>query len=70
VKPNTNSVEIHPQLSNNEHPVDGLLVGAGSLWQKYVYVPPSPTPNNLRGKQSKVTKEDKLPNVTNSDAFT
>ncbi len=32
VKPNINSVEVHPQLSNNEHPVDGELVGAGSLW--------------------------------------
>jgi hypothetical protein len=29
VKPNINSVEIHPQLSNNGHPVDGALVGAG-----------------------------------------
>ncbi len=27
-----NSVEVHPQLSNNGHPVDGVLVGAGSLW--------------------------------------
>jgi hypothetical protein len=32
VKPNINSVEIHSQLSNNSHPVDGALVGAGSLW--------------------------------------
>jgi hypothetical protein len=32
MKPNINSVELHPQLSNNEHPVDGALVGAGSLW--------------------------------------
>jgi hypothetical protein len=31
VKPNINSVEIHPQLNNIEHPVDGVLVGAGSL---------------------------------------
>jgi hypothetical protein len=23
VKPNINSVEVHPQRSNNEHPVDG-----------------------------------------------
>jgi hypothetical protein len=61
VKPNTNSVEVHPELRYNEHPVDGLLVGAGSLSQKYVYVPPSPTPNNLRRKQTKVTKEDKYP---------
>jgi hypothetical protein len=34
VKPNINSVEVHPQPSNNEHPVDGALVGAGSLWPK------------------------------------
>jgi hypothetical protein len=32
VKPNINSVEVHPQLSNNGHPVDGALVGAGSMW--------------------------------------
>jgi hypothetical protein len=24
-------VEVHPQLSNKGHPVDGVLVGAGSL---------------------------------------
>jgi len=28
----TNSVEGHPQLSQNRHQVDGALVGAGSLW--------------------------------------
>jgi hypothetical protein len=27
-----NSVEDHSQLSHNRHPVDGALVGAGSLW--------------------------------------
>ncbi len=32
MKPNINSVEVHPKLSNNGHPVDGALVGAGSLW--------------------------------------
>jgi hypothetical protein len=32
VKPYINLVEVHPQLSNNRHPVDGALVGAGSLW--------------------------------------
>jgi len=32
VKPNINSVEVHPQLSNNGHPVDGAMVGAGSVW--------------------------------------
>jgi hypothetical protein len=32
MRPNINSVAVHPQLSNNGHPVDGALVGAGSLW--------------------------------------
>jgi hypothetical protein len=32
MKPSSNSVEDHPQLSHNRHPVDGALVGAGSLW--------------------------------------
>ncbi len=32
MKPGSNSVENHPQLSHNRHPVDGALVGAGSLW--------------------------------------
>jgi hypothetical protein len=31
VKPNLNSGEVHPELSNTGHPVDGALVGAGSL---------------------------------------
>ncbi len=31
MKPNINSVEVHPQVSNDGHPVDGALVGAGSL---------------------------------------
>jgi hypothetical protein len=30
VKPNINSVEVHPQLSNNRHPVDGWR--AGGWW--------------------------------------
>jgi hypothetical protein len=30
MKPGSNSVEDHPQLSHNRHPVDGALVGAGS----------------------------------------
>jgi len=37
VKANTNSGEIHPQLSNNGHPVDGAMVGAGSLWPSETY---------------------------------
>jgi len=32
MKSGSNSVEDHPQLSHNGHPVDGALVGAGSLW--------------------------------------
>jgi len=32
VKPDISSVEIHPQLSHIGHPVDGVLVGASSLW--------------------------------------
>ncbi len=32
MKPKFNSVEVHPELSNNGHPVDGALMGAGSLW--------------------------------------
>jgi hypothetical protein len=28
----TNSVEVHPQLSNNRHLVDGVVMGIGSLW--------------------------------------
>jgi len=32
VKPNINSVQVPPHLSNNRHPVDGVLVGSGSLW--------------------------------------
>jgi len=31
VKPNINSIEVHPQLSNNKHSVDGVVVGAGLL---------------------------------------
>jgi hypothetical protein len=27
MKPNINSVEVHSQLSNNRHPVDGVLAG-------------------------------------------
>ncbi len=27
VKPNINSVEVHPQLSNDRHPVDGWCTG-------------------------------------------
>jgi len=71
VKPNTNSVEVHPQLSNKEHPVDGF---AGGCWFIVAEIgimslPPSPTPNNLRGKQRQSHKRRQIPNVTNSDAF-
>jgi hypothetical protein len=38
VKTNNNSVEIHPLLSNNMHPVDGALVGAGLMWPIYLHM--------------------------------
>jgi hypothetical protein len=39
VKPNINSVEVHPELSYNGHPVDGALVGAaGSPWLNLIYI--------------------------------
>jgi len=31
LKPNGNSVEVHPQLSHNRLPMDGVLVAVGSL---------------------------------------
>jgi hypothetical protein len=37
VKPNINSVEVHPQLSNKGHPVDGAVVGAGAVWPHVPY---------------------------------
>jgi hypothetical protein len=46
VKPNINSVKVHPQLCNNRHPVDGVLVSAGSLW-------PPPPPHSALGTVSK-----------------
>jgi hypothetical protein len=40
VKPNIlTQFEVHPQMSNNGHPVDGALVGAGSLWQHAKWAP-------------------------------
>jgi hypothetical protein len=32
VKSNINLVEVHPQLNNNGHPKDGVLIGARSMW--------------------------------------
>ncbi len=32
MKPKFNSAKVHPQLGAYGHPVDGALVGAGSLW--------------------------------------
>ncbi len=45
VKPNNNSVEVI-QLSNSGHPVDGAMLGAGSLWptSNLCYFFTSPTP--------------------------
>jgi hypothetical protein len=36
VKPDVNSVEVHPQLSHSGHRVVGVLVGAGSVWPTVV----------------------------------
>jgi len=39
VKPNINSVEeVHPQLSNNEHLVDGAFMGVGSLKKPMAFI--------------------------------
>jgi hypothetical protein len=35
VKPNINSVEVHPQLSNNGHPVDGASITNRHVMKKY-----------------------------------
>jgi hypothetical protein len=35
MRPRSNSVEDHPQLTHNGHPVDGAQVGAGSVWPKF-----------------------------------
>jgi len=35
MKLNINKLEVHPQLSNNDHPVDGALVGVGSMWLSF-----------------------------------
>jgi len=35
MKLGSNSVKDHPQLSHNRHPMDGALVGAGSLWPSF-----------------------------------
>jgi hypothetical protein len=32
MNPNINLVEVHPQLNNNRHLMDGVLMGASSLW--------------------------------------
>jgi hypothetical protein len=32
VEPNIISFEVHPQLKNNGHPVDGALVDVDLLW--------------------------------------
>jgi hypothetical protein len=32
MKPNINSIEVQPQLSNKMHLEDGALVGDGLLW--------------------------------------
>jgi hypothetical protein len=58
-KPNINkSVEVHPQLSINGHPVDGVLMGAGSLWLQESWVAwfPSPIQNMVRHMGNPLTR--------------
>jgi hypothetical protein len=46
-EPDINSLEVHPQLSlisHNQHPVDGVLMGDGSIWMK-ITSPVRTTPN-------------------------
>jgi hypothetical protein len=37
MKPNINSVEVHPLLSNNEHPVDGASIHWMVRWWVLVH---------------------------------
>ncbi len=37
-KPNIISIEVHPQLSSDGHLVDGVLMGASSLWLFFKYL--------------------------------
>jgi hypothetical protein len=32
VKPNITSIEVHPQVNNNKHLMDGALVDVSSMW--------------------------------------
>jgi len=41
MRPGSNSVEDHPQLTHNRHPVDGALVGAGSIMAHGMHHPRS-----------------------------
>jgi len=41
MRPGSNSVEDHPQLTRNGHPVDGALVGAGSIMAHGMHHPRS-----------------------------
>jgi len=41
MKPGNNSVEDHPQLTHNEHPVDAALVGSGSIMTHGMHHPRS-----------------------------
>jgi hypothetical protein len=47
MKPNINSVEVHPQMRDNGHPVDGVLVGAGSPRPLLFTIKDLKTPNKM-----------------------
>jgi len=49
VKPDIDSVQVHPQLSHEGHPVDGALAGAGPVW------PSTPIPGFLSRLKQNIT---------------
>ncbi len=51
-----NSVEVHPELSHNGHPMDGALAGACSLWPKQVTY-------NMHVKDFVITKKCTAANI-------
>jgi hypothetical protein len=50
---NINSVEFHPELSNDRHPVDGALVGAdGALWPLHLPLKTTITQGSIQNSKS------------------
>ncbi len=57
MKPDINSVEIHLQLSDDGHPVDGALLGDASLW------PPHPTDKSASSFSVLLQADASLPSL-------